>query len=98
MEVVQTGICVGAWVQFIFDLLVVDSIYFASSGDKFRKQDGIRYVFMIFTRDNGGCYWVHVDKSVNYPYGVMETETTQVISVTEVQELSAEHVFDGVPE
>ena len=73
--------CVGAWIQFLFDFIGFDDVDFVSPGEAFGKWGDVRYVFVLVPSKNVGYEYVPVDKADNNTDGVMVTEKSEVTNV-----------------
>ena len=91
-----TRICVGAWVQWLSPLLVVDNIKFAPPDEEFCGWNGVGYVIVFVSRNNGICTKAPFDEVGNDPDSVLIIETSEFIAVYIGEELNENHFIYGL--
>ena len=81
------SICVGAWVQWIFPLLGVDDVNFASPYDKVREWNFLGDIFVLIPDNNGICTQVPIDKAGDEPDGIVMSEALEFITLSSGEKL-----------
>ena len=77
-------------------MLGVDYVKVVPSYDNVCKGDGVRDVLVFVPINNMGCTKAPIDYVRNEPDNILITETPEVVAVSTVENLYADHVIYGL--